>query len=40
MSQLLYKMKDFVKSVKYYLRYVNKETLSEMNNLQENLSAS
>ena len=39
MSQLLYKMKDFVKSVKYYLRYVNKETLSEMN-LQEYLSAS
>ena len=38
MSQLLNKMKDFVKSVKYYLRYVNKETLSEMN-LQENLSA-
>ena len=39
MSQLLNKMKDFVKSVKYYLRYVNKETLSELN-LQENLSAS
>ena len=39
MSQLLNKMKDFVKIVKYYLRYVNKETLSEMN-LQENLSAS
>ena len=39
MSQLLNKMKDFVKSVKYYFRYVNKETLSEMN-LQENLSAS
>ena len=39
MSLLLNKMKDFVKSVKYYLRYVNKETLSEMN-LQENLSAS
>ena len=39
MSQLLNKMKDFVKSVKYYLRYVNKESLSEMN-LQENLSAS
>ena len=39
MSQLLHKMKDFVKSVKYYLRYANKETLSEMN-LQENLSAS
>ena len=39
MSQLLNKMKDFVKSVKYYLRYVNKETLSEMN-LQENRSAS
>ena len=39
MNQSLNKMKDFVKSVKYYLRYVNKETLSEMN-LQENLSAS
>ena len=39
MSQLLNKMKDFVKSVKYYLRYVNKETLLEMN-LQENRSAS
>ena len=39
MSQLLNKIKDFVKSVKCYLRYVNKETLSEMN-LQENLSAS
>ena len=39
MSQLLNKKKDFVKSVKYYLRYVNKETLSEMN-LQENLSVS
>ena len=36
MSQLLNKMKDFVKSVKYYLRYVNKGTVSEMN-LQENL---
>ena len=36
MSQSLNKMKDFVKSVKYYLRYVNKGTLSEMN-LQENL---
>ena len=39
MNQLLNKMKDFVKSVKYYLRYVNKGTLSEMN-LQENLVAS
>ena len=39
MSQLLNKTKDFVKSVKYYLRYVNKGTLSEMN-LQENLVAS
>ena len=39
MSQLLNKAKDFVKSVKYYLRYVNKDTLSEVN-LQENLSAS
>ena len=39
MNQLLNKMKDFVKGVKYYLRYVNKETLLEMN-LQENLSAS
>ena len=38
MRQLLSKTKDFVKSVKYYLRYVNKGTLSEMN-LQENLSA-
>ena len=28
--------KDFVKCVNYYLRYVNKGTLSEMN-LQENL---
>ena len=36
MRQLLSKTKDFVKSVKYYLRYVNKGTLSEMN-LQENL---
>ena len=39
MNQLLNKTKDFVKSVKYYLRYVNKGTLSEMN-LQENLVAS
>ena len=39
MSQLLNKTKDFVKSVKYYLRYVNKGTLSEMN-MQENLVAS
>ena len=39
MSQLLNKMKDFVKSVKYYLRYANKGTMSEMN-LQENLVAS
>ena len=39
MSQLLHKMKDFVKSVKYYLTYVNKGTLLEMN-LQENLVAS
>ena len=37
--QLLSNMKDFVKSVIYYLRYVNKGTLSEMN-LQENLVAS
>ena len=36
MSQLLSKMKDFVKSVKYYLRYVNKGAPSEMK-LQENL---
>ena len=39
MSQLLNKMKDFVKSVKYYLRYVNKGAPSEMK-LQENLVAS
>ena len=39
MSQLLNKMKDFVKRVKYYLRYVNKGTLSEVN-LQENFVAS
>ena len=39
MSQLLNKTNEFVKSVKYYLRYVNKGTLSEMN-LQENLVAS
>ena len=39
MSQLLNKMKDFVKSVKYYLRYVHKGTPSEMK-LQENLVAS
>ena len=39
MSQLLNKTKDFVKSTKYYFRYVNKGTLSEMN-LQENLVAS
>ena len=39
MRQLLSKTKDFVKKVKYYLRYVNKGTLSEMN-LQENLSVS
>ena len=39
MSQLLNKMKDFVKRVKYYLRYVNKGTLSETN-LQENFVAS
>ena len=38
-SQLLNKTTDFVKTVKYYLRYVNKGTLSEMN-LQENLVAS
>ena len=38
MSQLLNKSKDFVKSVKYHLRYANKGTLSEMN-LQENLVA-
>ena len=37
--QLLNNMKDFVKSVIYYLRYVNKGTLSEMN-LQENLVGS
>ena len=39
MRQLLNKMKDFVKSVKYYLRYVNEGTVSEMN-LPENLFAS
>ena len=39
MSQLLNKTKDFVKSVKYYLRYVNKGTLLEMK-LQEHLVAS
>ena len=39
MSQLLNKTKDFVKSAKYYFRYVNKGTLSEMK-LQENLVAS
>ena len=39
LSQLLNKTKDFVKRVKYYLRYVNKGTLSEMT-LQENLVAS
>ena len=39
MSQLLNKTKDFVKSVKYYLRYVNKGTPSQMK-LQENLVAS
>ena len=39
MSQLLNKMKDFVKSVKYYLRYVNKETPSEIK-LQESLAVS
>ena len=39
MSQLLNKMKVFVKSGKYYLRYVNKGSLSQMN-LRENLSAS
>ena len=37
MSHLLNKAKDFVKSVKYYLRYVNKGTLPEMN-MQENLN--
>ena len=37
MSHLLNKTKDFVKSVKYYLRYVNKGTLPEMN-MQENLN--
>ena len=39
MSQVLKKTKYFVKSVKYYLRYVNKGTLSEMN-LQENIVGS
>ena len=38
-SQLLNKMKDFVESGKYYFRYVNKGTLSEMK-LQENLVGS
>ena len=39
MSQLLNKMKDFVKSVKYYLKYVNKGTPSEIK-LQESLAVS
>ena len=39
MSQLLNKTKDFVKSVKYYLRYVKKGTLLQMK-LQEHLVAS
>ena len=39
LSQLLNKTKDFVKSVKYYLRYVNKGTLLQMK-LQEHLVAS
>ena len=39
MRQLLSKTKDFVKSVKYYLRYVNKGTQSAMK-LQGNLVAS
>ena len=37
MSHLLNKTKDFAESVKYYLRDVNKGTLSEMN-FQENLN--
>ena len=40
MSQLLNKTKDFVKSVKYYLRYVNKQTPSEIKKLQESLAVS
>ena len=39
MSQSLNKIKDFVKSVKYYLRYANKGTPLEMK-LQENLVGS
>ena len=39
MSKSLNKMKDFVKSVKYYWRYVNKWTPLEMK-LQENLVGS